>query len=176
MFKILIPLALISINCFAYNRDVDYGKLIDTDRDCQDTRAELLIKETKSPIIFTNEYNCIVKSGKWEDFYTGKIYTNAKDIQIDHLISTHQHYDSIGKTLTKEQRVRYANDFNNLVIANSTLNKSKGDKDLSEFIQRVPRENRCKYIKKYNEIATRNNIAIDKSDQDIINQNKSCML
>jgi hypothetical protein len=172
----LITLALISINCFAYNRNVDYGQWIDADGDCQDTRAEFLIKETKSPIVFTNEYSCVVRSGKWEDFYTGKIYTNAKDIQIDHLLSTHQHYEGIGKTLTKEQRVRYYNDFNNLVIANSTLNMSKSDKDLSEFIPRVPRENRCKYIKKYNEIAKKNNIIPDKSDQDIINQNKSCIL
>jgi len=182
MFKILIPLALISINCFAYNRDVNYGQWIDADGDCQDLRAELLITESENngvePTFIKREdgKNCKVATGKFIDFYTNTVYINAGDIDIDHVLPKYIHYGTVGKYQSKKKNAEFYNDTENLVITSLSLNRSKGKKDLSEFIQRVPRENRCKYIKKYNEIATRNKIIPDKSDQDIISQNKYCIL
>ena len=52
---------------------------------------------------------------------------------------------------------------------------SKSDKDLSEFILRVSPQNKCKYIKDYKIIADANNITLDKSDMEVINQNKNCL-
>lgn len=174
MIKILLPLALLSLNCFAYNRDIDYGDWQDYDRDCQNTRAEVLIARSLSPIEFTSPKNCTVATGKWIDYYTDIVYTNAKDIQIDHIISLKQHYEAIGSTLTHKQRVEYANEPTHLVITNSKLNMSKGAKDLSEFIQRVPQQNKCKYIRDVKRISDANNIPLDNSDNEIINQNPAC--
>ena len=98
-----------------------------------------------------------------------------KDIQIEHIISLKQHYEAIGSTLTHAQRVEYANNPTHLVIANSSLNMSKGAKDLSEFILRVSLQNKCKYIKDYTRIADANNITLDKSDMEVINQNTNCL-
>lgn len=175
MKKILLPLLILSFNSFAYNREADYGGWQDYDGDCQNTRAEVLISRSLSQVEFSRSDNCYVKAGKWIDYYTGKVYTNAKDVQIDHLISLHQHYKAVGSTLTHEQRVEYANEPTHLVIANSTLNMSKSDKDLSEFILRVSLENKCKYIKDYTRIADANNITLDKSDMEVVNQNKNCL-
>lgn len=175
MKKILLPLLILSFNSFAYNREADYGGWQDYDGDCQNTRAEVLISRSLSQVEFSRSDNCYVKSGKWIDYYTGKVYTNAKDVQIDHLISLHQHYKAIGSTLTHEQRVEYANEPIHLVIANSSLNMSKSDKDLSEFILRVSPQNKCKYIKDYTRIADANNIKLDISDMEVINQNTNCL-
>ena len=175
MKKILFPLLILSFNSFAYNREADYGGWQDYDGDCQNTRAEVLISRSLSQVEFSRSDNCYVQAGKWIDYYTGKTYTNAKDVQIDHLISLHQHYKAVGSTLTHEQRVEYANEPTHLVIANSTLNMSKSDKDLSEFISRVALENKCKYIKDYKAIADANNIILDKSDMEVINQNTNCL-
>jgi len=175
MKKILFPLLIISFNSFAYNREADYGGWQDYDGDCQNTRAEVLISRSLSQVEFSRSDNCYVKAGKWIDYYTGKVYTNAKDVQIDHLISLHQHYKAVGSTLTHAQRVEYANNPTHLVIANSTLNMSKSDKDLSEFILRVSPQNKCKYIKDYTRIADANNIKLDISDMEVINQNKNCL-
>lgn len=174
MKKILLPLLIISFNSFAYNRKADYGDWQDYDNDCQNTRAEILISQSLYPVKFTRKDNCYVKSGKWIDYYTGKVYTNAKDVDIDHVISLSQHYNAVGSTLTYEQRVKYANEKTHLVITNSNLNKSKSDKDLSEFIAKVPTQNRCKYIKNYKRIANANHINLDESDMEIINNNKDC--
>jgi len=175
MKKILLPLLILSFNSFAYNREADYGGWQDYDGDCQNTRAEVLISLSLSQVEFSRSDNCYVKAGKWIDYYTGKVYTNAKDVQIDHLISLHQHYKAVGSTLTHAQRVEYANNPTHLVIANSTLNMSKSDKDLSEFILRVSPQNKCKYIKDYTRIADANNIKLDISDMEVINQNKNCL-
>ena len=174
MKKILLPLFIISFNSFAYSRQTDYGNWVDYDNDCQNTRAEILISQSLYPVKFTRKDNCYVKSGKWIDYYTGKVYTDAKDVDIDHVISLHQHYNAVGSTLTYEQRVKYANEKTHLVITNSNLNKSKSDKDLSEFIAKVPTQNRCKYIKDYQRIANENHINLDESDMEIINNNKDC--
>jgi hypothetical protein len=179
MIKILLPLTLLSLNCFAYdkvpyNRAVHYGEWIDIDGDCQNTRAEALITRSLSPIEFTRSDNCYVKSGKWIDYYTDIIYTNAKDIQIDHIISLKQHYEAIGSTLTHKQRVEYANEPTHLVITKSSLNMSKSAKDLSEFITRVPQQNKCKYIRDVKRISDASNITLDNSDNEIINQNPAC--
>ena len=174
MMKILILLTLLSLNCFAYNRDIDYGDWQDYDGDCQNTRAEVLIARSLSPIEFTSPKNCTVKTGKWIDYYTSKIYTNAKDVQIDHLLSTHQHYETVGKYQSKAKRVEYYNNPENLVIANASLNMSKSDKDLSEFILRVPQENKCKYIRDYKRISDKNDISLDSSDMEVINQSPAC--
>lgn len=175
MKKILLPLLILSFNSFAYNREADYGGWQDYDGDCQNTRAEVLISRSLSQVEFSRSDNCYVKSGKWIDYYTGIIYTNAKDIQIDHIISLKQHYEAIGSTLTHAQRVEYANEPTHFVIAKSSLNMSKGAKDLSEFIFRVAPQNKCKYIKDYARVADANNITLDKSDMEVINQNTNCL-
>ena len=185
MIKILLPLILLSLNCFAYdkvpyNRDIHYGEWIDIDGDCQDVRAELLIKESENngvaPTFVKSKdgKNCKVATGKFNDFYTNTVYTNAGDLDIDHVLPPYIHYETVGKYQSKAKRVEFYNDTENLVITSLNLNRSKGKKDLSEFIQRVPRENRCRYIAKYNGTAVKYDITLDKSDNEIINQNPAC--
>jgi hypothetical protein len=185
MIKILLPLTLLSLNCFAYdrvpyNRAVHYGKSIDIDGDCQDTRSEILIKESENngvaPTFIKREdgKNCTVATGKFIDFYTNTVYTNAKDIDIDHVLPPYIHYNTVGKYQSKKKNAEFYNDTENLVITSLSLNRSKGKKDLSEFIQRVPRENRCRYIAKYDRISVKYDITVDNSDNEIINQNPAC--
>jgi len=174
MMKILLPLTLLSLNCFAYNRDIDYGDWQDYDGDCQNTRAEVLIARSLSPVEFTRSDNCYVKSGKWIDYYTNTVYTNAGDLDIDHVLPTRQHYETIGQYQSKAKRVEFYNDTENTVITRLGFNRSKSDKDLSEFITRVPRENRCKYIVKYSGISVKYDITLDNSDNEIIKQSPAC--
>jgi len=185
MMKILIPLTLLCLNCFAYdkvpyNRAVHYGEWIDIDRDCQDVRAELLIKESENngvaPTFVKSKdgKNCTVATGKFIDYYTNTVYTNAGDLDIDHVLPTRQHYETIGQYQSKAKRVEFYNDTENTVITRLGFNRSKSDKDLSEFITRVPRENRCKYIVKYSGISVKYDITLDNSNNEIIKQNPAC--
>ena len=54
----------ISSNIPEYNRD-DYIHWTDYNKDCQDTRQEVLIQESLEPVVYKSEEACSVASGKW---------------------------------------------------------------------------------------------------------------
>jgi hypothetical protein len=66
-----------------YNRD-DWDHWIDADGDCQDTRAEVLIRDSQRPVSFDSGGQCKVASGLWERPYTGGSATDASQLDIDH--------------------------------------------------------------------------------------------
>lgn len=65
----------------------DWPHWIDADHDCQDTRAEILIATSKVPVRYRNEKKCSVVSGEWYDPYSGKTWTKASDLDLDHIIT-----------------------------------------------------------------------------------------
>ena len=74
-----------------YNRK-DWPHWIDADRDCQNTRAEILIHDSVGPVKFKRNKGCNVSWGKWIGPYTGKTFTKASDIDIDHIVPlSHAH-------------------------------------------------------------------------------------
>ncbi len=68
-----------------YDRD-DWPHWIDVDRDCQDTRSELLIATSKVPVKFKKLKSCVVQQGKWYGVYTGETFTEASDVDIEHIV------------------------------------------------------------------------------------------
>ena len=69
----------------AYNRE-DWEPWIDADRDCQNTRAEVLIGESLVPVGFRSDGLCTVDNGQWLAPYTGTTVTVAGDLDIDHMV------------------------------------------------------------------------------------------
>ena len=69
-----------------FNED-DWPFEEDFDQDCQSTRQEMLILTSKTEVRYTNPRNCVVRTGEWLDEYTGKTFTVAVQIDIDHVIS-----------------------------------------------------------------------------------------
>ena len=68
-----------------FNED-DWPFEEDFDQDCQSTRQEMLILTSKTEVRYTNPRNCVVRTGEWLDEYTGKTFTVAVQIDIDHVI------------------------------------------------------------------------------------------
>ena len=80
-FLLLVLLCIWSVNqteatCLKYNRK-DYRHWIDEDRDCQNTRNEVLIQESLEPVTYKSSKGCKVSSGKWYGSFTGKSFTNS---------------------------------------------------------------------------------------------------
>ena len=78
-----------------YRRD-QWG-WIDEDGDGQNTRIEVLIAESEIPVTFTNNESTKVASGQWTDPYTGKIFTDPSDLDIDHIAFN---FSQIGRIFT----------------------------------------------------------------------------
>ena len=58
---------------------------MDEDGNCRDTRAEVLIASSTGRV-HMRKNGCSVDRGKWFDPYTGKTFTQASDVDIDHLV------------------------------------------------------------------------------------------
>jgi len=58
----------------------DWRHLVDADKDCQNTRHEVLIEETLTLPIFKGADQCQVQSGQWLAPYSGATVTEARSL------------------------------------------------------------------------------------------------
>jgi hypothetical protein len=117
-----------------YNRDSLYGGWIDIDRDCQNTRAEILIARSARPVTFTNSSRCTVDSGEWVDPYTGKTHLKASQLQIDHIVPLADAWRSGAWTWALQERIAFENDTSFLVPVASAINSNKSDQTPDEWM------------------------------------------
>ena len=121
---------------------------IDADGDCQNTRHEVLAAESTVPVVFDRS-GCKVLAGRWEDSYTGLLFTDPRKLDIDHFIPLAEVHRSGGRAWTPAQRLQYANDLTNpdtLIAVFSRANRSKGDSDPARWLP-PNRAYHCQYIR-----------------------------
>lgn len=109
-----------------YNRR-DWPHWIDADRDCQDTRAEILIRDTLGPIKFKRNKPCNVSWGRWLCPYTGREIRKASELDIDHLVPLAHAQRNGGGDWPREKKRQFANDPLNLLAVEAGANRAKGD-------------------------------------------------
>lgn len=115
-----------------YSRDqFGYG-WADVDHDGQDTRQEILISQNTGNLTY-NQHGRVV-SGRWISLYSGKVFYNASDLDIDHIVPLSWAWKHGADQWTRDKREQFANDPRNLVAVGASLNRSKGDKGLDEWI------------------------------------------
>ncbi len=114
-----------------YHRD-DWPHWVDADRDCQNTRAEVLISESAGPVSFTPNADgeeCRVTGGQWRGPWSGELFTDAGDIDIDHHVPLGHAHESGGWDWDRERKRAYANDLDHpasLQVTDKSLNRTKG--------------------------------------------------
>lgn len=133
-----------------YNRK-EWPHWIDTDDDCQNTRQELLIATSKKSVQFKNSKHCTVIYGEWYGVYTGKTFTKASDVNIDHVVPLAHAHRHGADNWTKEQRKTFANDFENLLVVSDSANRSKSDKAPHEWLPPL-KSYWCEYGKRWEHI------------------------
>ena len=151
-----------------YNRK-DWPHWIDADGDCQNTRQELLIATSRKPVQFKDSRHCTVISGEWYGVYTGKIFTKASDVDIDHIVPlAHAHRHGADKW-TKAQRRTFANDFENLLVVSDSINKSKSDQAPHEWLPPL-KSYWCEYGKRWERIKDKYKLWYSKQERITLNQ------
>lgn len=106
----------------------------DVDRDCQNTRQELLISMSTAPVRFNTDKQCRVVFGRWISMYSGEVIFDASKIDIDHIVPLKWAWDHGANEWSKEKRKQFANDPINLVAVEARLNRQKGAKGLDEWL------------------------------------------
>lgn len=151
-----------------YNRK-DWPHWIDADGDCQDTRQELLIATSKIPVQFKDSKHCTVIYGEWYGVYTGKKFTKASDIDIDHIVPLAHAHRHGAENWTKEQRKTFANDFENLVAVSDSANRSKSDKAPDEWLPPL-KSYWCEYGKRWERIKEKYRLWYSEQEHNALNQ------
>ena len=103
---------------------------IDADRDCHNTRAEVLMLETAAPVTF-NPNGCTVNTGSWTDPWSGYMSTSAADFEIDHTVPLADAWRSGAWQWDDARRLAFANDLSDPDTLNAlrgAVNESKSDK------------------------------------------------
>ncbi len=154
-----------------YNRK-DWPHWIDQDHDCQNTRAEILIRDNIGIIKFKRNKPCNVSWGKWICPYTGKEFTKASDIDIDHVVSLSDAHRSGGANWTRDQKRAFANDPENLLAVWDKVNVQKSDKGPDEW--EPPNKSFCKkYVSIYNYIKMKYGLKITPLEVTVIKNVKN---
>ena len=113
-----------------YNRR-DWRHWVDADRDCQDARAEVLIEESRSAVSFATDEGCQVTGGEWLGPWSGEVFTDAGDVDIDHHVPLGHAHESGGWRWDADRKRKYANDLAHppsLQVTSASVNRSKGKK------------------------------------------------
>lgn len=119
---------------------------VDTDSDCQDQRAEALIKASSLPVRFANSDTCRVVAGRWISPFTGAVIQNSSDIDIDHVVPLAWAWRHGADQWPQERRESFANDPVNLWPVEASLNRSKGGSGPDEWL---PPKNQCQYVARF---------------------------
>jgi uncharacterized protein DUF1524 len=143
-----------------YDRD-KFHAWVDADGDCLDTRAEVLTDESLAPVTG----GCTIDTGRWYSYYDAVTWTQASDVDIDHLVPLAEAWDSGARTWTAKTRERYANDLGDrrtLVAVTDNVNESKGDQDIAEWL---PDHGQCRYVREWTAVKTRWSLHVDRAEK-----------
>lgn len=144
--------------------DWDYKK--DYDGDCQTTRNEILVITSRAPVNYTNPRNCEVRLGEWFDEYTGKTFTVAAQIDIDHVIPLRYAHNQGGDAWPAEKKLMFANDPVNIMLTERSEIRRKNERGPSRYLPRE--EYQCDYVRQWQAIAEKYDLRLANADRNRI--------
>lgn len=133
---------------------------IDADRDCRNTRAEVL--ERASTVAVTGR--CTIIRGAWTSAYDGLVTDSAGRLDVDHMVPLKEAWDSGAWAWSSTARSAYANDLDDpraLVAVSASSNRSKSDRDPAEWL---PALDRCGYAQGWVAVKWRWGLAVDDAE------------
>lgn len=130
-----------------YDRKQYFLGWVDTDGDGLDTRGEILERLNVGNLIRSDDGHSIER-GKWFGAFSGRAFTNADDVEIDHLVPLKWAWDHGAWLWTQEERARFELDEQFLLIVQKELNREKGAKSPIDWLPRTKRV-RCGYVLRF---------------------------
>ncbi|MFF8798116.1 HNH endonuclease family protein [Streptomyces globisporus] len=147
-----------------YERD-SFKHWVDEDDDGCSTRQEVLLAEAVTAP--EQGARCTLTGGSWLSYYDEVEVTDAKKLDIDHLVPLAEAWDSGAHDWTPERREAYANDLGperSLVAVTAKTNRSKADRDPAAWMP--PAESAtCTYLVDWTAAKLRWNLSADETEQ-----------
>jgi hypothetical protein len=134
----------------------DWPHWIDADKNCRNTRHEILLRDSLQAVTFKTGRRCRVLTGHWIGSYTGITITNAGWIDIDHVIPLKWAHDHGGAHWSRDKKRQFANDPDNLEVSSRSANRSKGAKGIDEW---MPAIGHCDYAMQWQQLVEKYRLA-----------------
>jgi hypothetical protein len=142
----------------SYEREA-FPHWVDADGDGCDTRREVLIAESRTPV--TRTRSCALRGGRWLSSYDGVSTTAYGTFDVDHVVALAEAWGSGAAGWKAGKRLRFANDLSypwTLQAVTATSNRAKGAKDPAEWL---PARSRCAYAIRWTAVKYRWALSMD---------------
>ncbi|MDX1491251.1 MAG: HNH endonuclease [Pseudohongiellaceae bacterium] len=150
-----------------FNPD-DWSYDLDYDGDCQSTRQEVLAASSLVPVSFSNPRECTVRTGEWLDEYTGKVFTVAAQLALDHIIPLEYAHNNGGDYWSPNKKLAFANDPLNVIAIDRKEIRKKRNRGPSRYLPR--KEYQCSYARQWRIVAEKYELQLANRDRNKINK------
>ncbi|MFE9367897.1 HNH endonuclease family protein [Streptomyces sp. NPDC006978] len=150
-----------------YERD-SFKHWVDEDDDGCPTRQEVLIAEAVTAP--QEGARCTLSGGGWLSYYDEVEVTDAKKLDIDHMVPLAEAWDSGAHDWTPERREAYANDLDaerSLVAVTAKTNRSKADRDPAAWMPPAQSAT-CTYLVDWTATKLRWGLSADETEQEAL--------
>ncbi|WP_435107935.1 HNH endonuclease family protein [Nocardiopsis synnemataformans] len=150
-----------------YDRSL-FPHWVDADRNGCNTRAEVLMEE--AVLMPEVGERCRLSGGEWESYYDGRTHTEARGLDIDHMVPLAEAWDSGASEWTTARRRDYANDLGEpvaLVAVTAAQNRSKADQDPADWLPASP-EAHCRYVTEWTTVKVRWSLTVDPAEHEAL--------
>ena len=169
--RISLPVALSRLTVqpeyqSGYSRS-KFGDWIDADGDGLDTRAEVLIDESRVSVTISRG---IVRTGRWVSLYDNLTWTIGTDVDIDHVVALKEAWESGAYRWSASRRIAFANDLGvswSLRAVTDNVNASKGDRDPASWLPPY-RASTCTYLVGWVGVKLRWGLSVDAAEKSAI--------
>lgn len=142
----------------------------DADRNGCNTRAEVLIAESKTPAKRKSATSCTIATGTWISAYDGLTVTTGSKMDVDHMVPLAEAWRSGADKWDATTREHYANDLGyapSLIAVSASSNRSKSDQDPATWLPTVTAY-RCTYVATWVAVKYRWNLTVDTAEKTAI--------
>jgi hypothetical protein len=140
----------------------------DVDRNGCDTRNDILNRDLTNKT-WRGAVRCVVLTGTLNDPYTGKALnwtkSRASTVQIDHVVSLANAWQTGAATWPVARREQFANDPLDLLAVDGRENESKGDDDASRYLPPNVAF-RCSYVRRQIAVKVKYGLWVTRAEHD----------
>lgn len=131
-----------------YDRD-QFKHWSDLDDDGADTRLELLADNFERYDVYYSRYD-------------NEMWADPDEVDIDHTVALKEAWESGAWRWNDDKREVFANDPDNLAVMTDNLNRSKGSRDIAEWL---PEFDECHFLDVWVDIKTKYRLTVDQREQ-----------
>ena len=150
----------------------DWRHWVDADRDCQNTRAEVLIAESRAAVTFADDEECRVTGGEWAGPWSGEVFSDAGEVDIDHHVPLAHAHESGGWRWDKARKRAYANDLSDpasLQVTKASVNRAKG-KQAPDQWRPAERAGWCRYADDWVSVKAQWGLTVTEAEADALRE------